>query len=189
MTSVLRVAAVAACLSLAACSSDGATPGSSDDDARPAAMTDAEVCGAIEQWGLAFEEAGATMSVLGDLLSAAENPETLPSPETVHDLGADILASADDADEALAEALSGIDDATVVTQLQSMNDATLEMARWLGQAAVDSDGALDFSLAIMAEMDRMETFYAEFETLDLDAAGEYLTGLCGSMSGFGDGAD
>jgi hypothetical protein len=163
----LKLPAVfAATLLITACSSSNSEP------------SDADFCTAIDNWNASYTTMGEGMTELGDVLSAVEDPEDLPSPEVLHGLSSDILAAADEADGYLVTIIANSRDSEVSADIREMHDLVIEYARWIGNAGLDAEDALEFSTDIFLEIDKVNEFSTSVSALDGSRVEEYVDSTC-----------
>ena len=174
----LRLPAVlAATLILSACSSGGSEP------------SDETFCDAIQDWNTSISDVGVEMADLGAVLSAIEDPTDLPPPDDLHESAARILASADDADRYLTLAVANSSDPEVAKTIAEVNRLFVDISRWMGEAARDSEDVLEFSMVILKEYDRMSEFEDSMAAIPSDGVEDYVLETCGSLAPLGGAGD
>jgi hypothetical protein len=180
----------AACLSLVGCSSGDQTPSSSPGETTttPANPGDgdgsAPVCVAGEQWLASYDDLGTEMNNLGTAMSATDDPADFPVDQ-LHASGAALLDAVDSTSDAFATMIALVDDPAVANTLTQLQTMTEDIGRWMGQAAVDSDDILEFSMAILADYDKLDQYGTSIDSLDGDAVDAYFSDHCGIYFGAG----
>ncbi len=166
----LRLPAVlAATLLLSACSS-----GASE-------QSDESFCEAIQDWNTALVDMSVGMSDLGDYLSSIEDPTDLPPSDVMHEMAAGVLTSAADADQASAIAVANTRDPEVADTIVEMNRIIVDVSRWMGETALESEDALEFTMTIIGEFDRMTEFEDSADKISSSDFKDYVVQACGDL--------
>ncbi|MCJ7827440.1 MAG: hypothetical protein MUP36_04295 [Demequinaceae bacterium] len=143
--------------------------------------SDEAFCDALEAWYSLIDDTGEAMNELGASMSDVENVDDLPTPDELHSLGREIIATSSEADAAMATVVANTTDPDIAEALEAGHDLFSDVALLMGEAARDSASVGDFIATIGANIDRINQLQADFIDLADKGVADYIETTCGDL--------